>query len=163
MVAGEPAFTGAAGCTVSSTVLVTTPQGPDGSSVVSVKVTEPLLDAMGVKVTEAGEAVADVLLNWLELLVMVPVTAVIDQVPVEAEPPTDAPVKLYTAPEQIVLAEPALAVAAAFTVKSTVLVTALHGPAGLSVVRVSVTVPLLPAVGVNTTEEGVAVAPVLLN
>ena len=94
---------------------------------------------------------------------MEPVTAVIDQVPVEAEPPTDAPVNVYAAPEQMVLADPALAVAAAFTVKSTVLVTALHGPVGLSVVSVKVTVPLLPAIGVNVTEAGLAVAEVLLN
>lgn len=94
---------------------------------------------------------------------MVPVTAVIDQVPVEADPPTDAPVKVYATPEQMVLADPALAVAAAFTVNNTVLVTALQGPAGLSVVSVSVTVPLLPAMGVNVTEAGLAVAPVLLN
>lgn len=63
MVAGEPALTVAAGFTVRRTVLVTTPQGPDGSSVVSVKVTVPLLAAIGVNVTEAGDAVAEVLLN----------------------------------------------------------------------------------------------------
>jgi len=63
MVAGEPALAVAGTFTVSTTVLVAIPHGPAGSSVVSVKVTVPLFAAIGVNVTDAGVAVALVLLN----------------------------------------------------------------------------------------------------
>lgn len=63
MVAVEPALTVAAKSTVSTTKFETAWQGPNGSSVVSVKVTVPLFVAMGVNKTLDGVAVAPKLLN----------------------------------------------------------------------------------------------------
>ena len=63
MVVAEPALTVGASETVSTRVLDTARHGPIGSSVVSVNVTVPLLVEMGVKVTNAGEPVAEVLLS----------------------------------------------------------------------------------------------------
>jgi hypothetical protein len=136
---------------------------PAGSSVVNVKVTVPVVPPVGVKVTVAGVAVAVRTLNWLVLVVMLPVFPVIVQIPVDALPPTLAPVKAYAAPLHIVAAEPALAVAGAVTVSVTVLLAVPHGPAGSSVVNVNVTVPVVPAVGVKVTVAGVAVAVRTLN
>ena len=94
---------------------------------------------------------------------MVPVTATIDQVPIDAEPPMVAPAKVYGAPEQMVLELPALAVASEFTVITMVLVVAPQGPAGSLVVKVSVTVPVFPVIGEKITAAGLAVADVLLS
>lgn len=87
MVAAEPANIVAVGLTVSTTVLDTAPHGPAGSSVVRVSVTVPLFPAIGVNITVLGVVVADVLLNWVAVLVIEPVKAVIDQVPLLALPP----------------------------------------------------------------------------
>lgn len=76
---------------MSNKVLDTKGHGPDGSSVLRVNVMVPKLVAMGVKVTDDGVMVAPVLLNWLAELFMLPVTAVIDHVPLEAPPPTLEP------------------------------------------------------------------------
>lgn len=77
---------------VSERVVDTELHGPAGSSVVSVRVTVPLFSKAAVKVTKEGAAVAAVLLSWLAAVVMVPVTAVIDHVPVVAPPPMPEPV-----------------------------------------------------------------------
>ena len=89
-------------------------------------------------------------------MVIVPVTAVILQAPVVAEPPTLDPAKVYAVPEQIVDADPAVAVAGALTVNTTVDVAAVHEPAGSSVVKVKVTVPVLPEIGVKVIVDGSA-------
>ncbi len=96
-------------------------------------------------------------------MVIVPVVAVILQAPVVAVPPTLEPVNVYAVPEQIVAAAPAVAVAGAFTVNTTVEVAAGHGPVGSFVVNVKVTVPVFPAVGVKVTVFGVPVCDVELN
>jgi hypothetical protein len=163
MVLALPADTVAAGFTVKVTVLVTAPHGPEGSSVVRVSVTVPELEMMGVNITRAGEAVAPKRLSWLELVVIVPVAAVIDQVPVEAPPPIFAPVKVYPVPAQSVFVEPAVAVGAKFMVRTTVLVVKVQSPTGSLVVSVSVTVPLLVAMGVKVIDAGFATAAMLLS
>ena len=61
--AGIPAFTVAAGLTMNVTALVTMPQGPKGSLVLRVRVTVPLLLAMGVNMTDDGVAVGVMLLS----------------------------------------------------------------------------------------------------
>lgn len=88
MAAAEPAYTTGARFTVRTTLEVAVAQAP---ALVSVKVTVPLLVLIGVKVTLAGEAVAEVLLSWVAVDTMVPVTAVIDHVPVDAPKPRLAP------------------------------------------------------------------------
>jgi hypothetical protein len=104
-----------------------------------------------------GVAVCAVELNCVDVLVIVPVTEVILQAPVVAEPPTLDPAKVYAEPEHIVEAFPALTVAGAFTVKTTLDVSELHEPAGSFVVKVKVTVPVFPAIGVKVIVDGVAV------
>ena len=91
--------------------------------------------------------------------------AVILHAPVVADPPTLDPVNVYADPEQIVAAVPAVAVAGAFTVNTTVEVAAGHPPApsGSFDVNVKVTVPVFPAVGVKVTVFGVPVCAVELN
>ena len=92
MVVAEPALTVAFCVTVN--VTVDDPgveQGAEGVPLVNVKVTVPLLPEIGVNVTAAGVDVEPVLLNWLEAVVMVPVTPVIVQVPVVEPPVTLAP------------------------------------------------------------------------
>lgn len=86
-----------------------------------------------------------------------------DQTPVDAPPPIFEPLKEYGLPEQSVLGEPAFTVGARSTVRTTVFVAAGQGPAGSSVVKVRVTVPLLVLMGVNITLEGVLVGARLLN
>ena len=49
------------------------------------------------------------------------------------------------------------------TVNTTVDVAAAHVPAGSSVVKVNVTVPVFPDIGVNVTVDGLAVCAVELN
>ena len=88
---------------------------------------------------------------------------VIDHAPVEAAPPTLAPDKVSAEPAQTDADEPAFTVEPVPTVRTTVEVTAVHAPAGSSVVKVRVTVPVFPEIGVNTTLAGVAVCAVLLN
>ena len=56
--------------------------------------------------------------------------------------PPIVPAKVMVPPEHTVCGNPAFAVAAGFTVITTVDVTAGHGPTGSSVVKVNVTVPL---------------------
>ena len=49
------------------------------------------------------------------------------------------------------------------TVRVTVLVAAEHAPSGSFVVRVKVTIPAFPEIGVNVTDAGLAVCAMLLN
>ena len=63
----------------------------------------------------------------------------------------------------MVALSPALTRAGSFTVKTTLLVVNKHGPLGSSVVKVSVTVPILEANGVKVTDAGVRVGKVLLS
>ena len=58
-------------------------------------------------------------------------------------PPPIEPAKVTLPPEHTVCGAPALAVAAALTVITTVETASVQGPAGSSVVKVSVTVPLV--------------------
>ena len=83
------------------------------------------------------------------------------QIPPVALPPT-IPVIETDPPWHTDFGLPALAVESGLTVKVTVLVVEVHGAVALAV-RVKMTVPLLPATGVNTTDAGVVVAPELLN
>ena len=59
--------------------------------------------------------------------------------------------------------DPAFEVGALLMVILMLLDTALHGPAGLLVVKVKVTVPVLLPLGENTIEDGLAVGDVELS
>jgi hypothetical protein len=59
----EPAEAVGGSVTTKVTLAFTELQGPAGSSVVKVKVIVPELPPIGVKTTEAGSAVAPILLN----------------------------------------------------------------------------------------------------
>ena len=83
--------------------------------------------------------------------------------PVVAPPPIFEPASGYAVPAHMVAFVPALTVGTLFTVKTTVLKTAIQAPAGSSVVKVSVTVPPLAASGVNVTEAGLRVGEVVLS
>ena len=99
--------------------------------------------AAGVYVTAAGLFVCAVLLN-------VPPPDVMDQVPVEAPPPTLAPLSVTAvgvADWQISADVPAVTVGAGFTFIVLVALTAPHAP-GASVVNFNVTIPLKLAAGV---------------
>ncbi len=80
--------------TVKTTVEITAGHSPVGSFVVKVNVTVPVVPAAGVNVTVFGVDVCAVELNCEELLVIVPVTDVILQAPVVADPPTLEPVNV---------------------------------------------------------------------
>ena len=80
-----------------------------------------------------------------------------------APPPKVAPVIARDTPLQMVVLLPAFIVGAKLTVSTTLLLAERQGPAGSSVVNVNVIVPLLVAIGVNTTAAGFAVGPMLLN
>lgn len=109
---GPPGVTLANGLTLIVRVSVTAPHIPEGSLVVNFNVTVPVKPALGVYITEAGEAVCAVLLSE-------PPPDVIDHAPVVAEPPTLAPLKVIGVDGvawQVASGPPASAVAATFTV-----------------------------------------------
>ena len=117
---------------------------PPGASVVNVSKTVPLKPAAGVKVTEAGSLVWEVLLN-------VPLPDVMDQAPVLALPPIPEPVKVIGVGEpdwQTVFGPPALAVGASLTLMIRSSDTAPQGPDGSSLVSRKVTVPVKFEAGV---------------
>lgn len=127
----DPALAVAGAFTVITTVEETAEQGPlpSGSLVVKVNVTLPL-DMLGVYVEVSKLALENV-----------PLGAV--QVELVALPPR-VPANVTVPPAQTVCAEPALTVAAAFTVITTVEVAPGQGSdkSGSFVVKVNVTVPL---------------------
>ena len=104
--------------------------GPSGSLVVIVRSTViPAISAAeGVYVAPGNEALSKV-----------PVPAVV-QVIVEADPPKP-PDNVYVEPEHITSSDPAVAVGVKLNVNSIASVTKGQGPAGSSVVIVSVTSP----------------------
>jgi hypothetical protein len=122
---------------------------PAGASVVRVSVTDPEKFAAGVYVTEAGLAVAAVLLN-------VPPPLVMDHVPVVAPPPIEEPPSVIgagVADWQTTSSVPAFTVDAGFITMVRVALTGVQGPEA-SVVNVSVTVPEKLAAGVYVTAAG---------
>jgi hypothetical protein len=122
-----PAFAVATGLIVITTVDVTGKQGPAGSLVVKVSVTVPLvMDGVYVDVSEF-------------IFEKLPLGAL--HTALVALPPI-LPANVTDPPAQTVCVVPALTVAIGLTVIITVDVTAGQGPAGSSVVRVNVTVPL---------------------
>ena len=117
IVAAEPAVAVAAGLIVNTIVLVTKPQGPAGSLVVKVNVTEPAA-------ISAADGVYTAVAEVAELKVPVPEVV---HVKLAALPPIE-PAKVYVLPAQIVAAEPALAVAAALIVTVLVALAAAQPP-----------------------------------
>jgi len=121
----------AAEFTVITTVEVAAVQGPpapSGSFVVNVRVTVPVvIDGVYVDVKEDAFEKVPLGALHVELVALPPIV----------------PANVTVPPAQIVCAAPALAVAAGFTVTTTVDVAAVHGPApsGSFVVKVRVTVP----------------------
>ena len=154
--AADPAFAVAGAVTVNTTVDVTAGHSPVGSLVVKVNVTVPVVPAVGVNVIVFGVDVCAVELSCEELFVIVPVTDVMLQAPVVADPPTLEPDKVYADPEHNVAADPAFAVAGAVTVKTTVVAATEQPPtpSGSFVVNVKVIDPVFPAIGVNVTVFG---------
>ena len=123
-----PALTVAAGSTVMTTVDETAGQGPEGSLVVSVSVTVPLV-ILGVYV-----GVSELVLE------KVPLGAL--HVELVALPPL-VPASVTDPPEQTVCGGPAFTVAIWFTVITTVDTAGTHSPGGSFVVNVSVTDPVV--------------------
>ena len=133
-----PAFAVAVGFIVITTEELAAGQGPAGSLVVNVNVTEPLFTSVPVGVYVAFNVV---LLG--EKLPAPPL-----HVPLVADPPTD-PARVTVEPAQIVCGGPALAVAVGLMVITTEETVAGHGPAGSLVVNVNVREPLLTSVAVG--------------
>ena len=99
------------------------------------------------------------------MLLKVPPPAVIDHAPVDALPPTLAPVKVMAvgaADWQAVKVAPGVTVGAGLILIVRVALTGTQEPAGSFVVKVNVMVPLKLAAGVYVTVEGLATKPVLL-
>jgi hypothetical protein len=113
---------------VITTVEVSAEHGPAGSFVVNVSVIVPLV-IEGVNVDVSEFAFEKFPLGALH-------------VPLVALPPM-LPANVIVPPAQTDCGVPALAIAGAFTVMSTVDVAALQGPEGSFVVNVSVTVPFV--------------------
>ena len=138
IVAFPPEFTVAAWFIVSVIEDATEAQGPAGSSVVIVKVTVPLETSVAPGVYTAVLTKA--------LLLKLPSPEVV-QVEDVAPPPRVALDKVYVLPEHITSFAPALTVAVWLMIRVMDEMAAGQGPAGSSVVIVSVTVPLLISVG----------------
>ena len=128
--AAGPALAVAPGLMVNTILAVAAGQGPAGSFVVIVNVTEPaeISDAEGVYV---GLVAVELLNEPLPLVV---------QVSEDAPPPIE-PANVYVLPAHIAPFTPALAVATGLMVRTNEEVAAGQGPAGSFVVMVSVTVP----------------------
>jgi hypothetical protein len=130
IVAAPPDATVAIALMVSTIVENVDPQGPPGSSVVIVNVTEPA-------VISAAEGVYTVVGSVFNK--NPPVPEVVQRI--EVAPPPKVPSVACVEPEQMVAAAPAEAVAAGSIVSSIASDTEPQGPAGSSVVMVNVTDP----------------------
>lgn len=135
----DPAFTVGAGYIVTTMASLTEVQGPVGSLVVRVRVTVPeaISAALGLYVVASAVAFAN--------------EPVPDELHVEVEaPPPLVPETETTLPAQMSWSIPAFTVGAGEIVRTIASDLAEHGPAGLFVARVSVTVPaeMSPALGV---------------
>jgi len=130
IVASVPALTVASGFMVRVMLSLTASQGPAGSFVVRVSVTDPAE-------ISAADGVYTGFSNVALLNVPVPEVDHVDEV---ALPPL-VPFNVYVLPEQIAAFVPALTVAAAFMVSIIVSPAAVQTPGGSSVVIISLTEP----------------------